>query len=213
MQTELALPTVKNTVPRSKAVLEVVLAFEDFLIGMQAKRLREKLVRECGEFFRFICHLWKFELLQHPNLRAQAADEARKAHIIMIAAHEGAELPREIVRWMELCLRGKGRIRALVALLNINDPRTEGCRIVRCCLRRIAERAEVRFTCLDIDWQQEDLCVPVKLTQPHPEPSWLQLCGQLGLLQSQPLSPASLSENARYSEPSQTATAIRGYFK
>jgi hypothetical protein len=131
--------------PKSTPSFEVVLAYQDFNSGIRAKEFFDRLVREHGKLFRFLCHLWKFDFLLAPGLTGQAVANAADADMIVIAANNQTELPLNVKDWIHLWLPLTRPSGALVALLDGDKP-SVGSRIAVCSyLREVAERAHMEF--------------------------------------------------------------------
>ncbi len=125
----------------------VLLAYQDFAAGLRAKEFFDRLVQDHGGVFRFICHLWKFDLLQAPGLEDQAVAEAAKADMIVIAAHDHSTLPPTVKAWFERWLRRNRIPGALVALVDASDPRHGTSSEMCASLREFAERGRMKFFC------------------------------------------------------------------
>lgn len=134
-----------------KPPLHVLIAYEDFASGLRAKRLFDHLVGVGGEFFSFRCHLWKFDVLDLPDLGERAVREAERADMIIISAHEGWELPTVVEEKLLPPVGSKqGPARPLVALLD-SQPRGPGGSPARSRLRQLAEASAMQFFCPDKD--------------------------------------------------------------
>ena len=125
----------------------VLLAYQDFAAGLRAKEFFDRLVRDHGGLFRFICHLWKFDLLLAPGLEDQAVAEAAKADMIVIAAHDESVVPSTVKVWFERWLRRSRIPGALVALVDASDRQDRTPSGMCACLREFAERAQMKFFC------------------------------------------------------------------
>src|SRR5690348_17788474 len=101
MQSIASLTRASHTKPKSFPSFEVLLAYQDFSSGIRAKEFFDRLVRDHGRLFRFLCHLWKFDVLLAPELGDQAVAEAADADMIVIATHAQTELPPAVKDWVE----------------------------------------------------------------------------------------------------------------
>ena len=100
--------------------LNVVMAYEDFVTGIDAVRTLSRLAQRTGHLDEFgTQNVWNFQTLADPTLRNIAAAEATKADMVVIAAHGPGHPPITVMHWIELWLGQRGTSRAaLVALLD-----------------------------------------------------------------------------------------------
>jgi hypothetical protein len=147
MQSVASLTRVSHIKPKSAPSFEVVLAYQDFSSGIRAKEFFDRLVRDHGSLFHFLCHLWKFDVLLAPELGDQAVSDAANADMIVIAAHAQTELPHAVKDWVELWLRQTRTPGALVALLEDVQPPVGSPFAVPNYLREVAERGQMKFFC------------------------------------------------------------------
>jgi hypothetical protein len=109
--------------PRGASELEynppfnIVIAYEDFETGKQAKRTYDFLVDNLGHDCQFTSQMWKFDILSIPKLRQIALKDAAAADIVIISCH-GDELPEHVKAWIEAWLADGIRPLALVALVD-----------------------------------------------------------------------------------------------
>lgn len=142
MQT-LSLPAFGSSDAEVNPALNVVIAYEDLETGKRAMKTYDYLVEHLGDQCLFANQMWKFDVLSVSKLRDIAAKDAAAADIIMIAAHEGNQLPREVKAWIELWLSYKTHASALVGLFgteSVDNP-------VRDYLAGVAKRAKIEFFC------------------------------------------------------------------
>src|SRR5437879_5938629 len=126
------------------SALNVVIVYEDFETGKQAKRTYDFLVENIGAECQFNNQMWKFEVLSIPKLREMAANDAAQADIVVVSCH-GADLPNEVRSWIELWLAQKSHPIALVALFDGQHQPTEQVRHVRAYLANVAKRGQMEF--------------------------------------------------------------------
>src|SRR5262245_17135004 len=76
----------------------VVIAYEDFETGKQAKRTYDFLVDHLGRDCQFTNSMWKFDVLNIPKLLDIAVKDGLVADIVIISAH-GQDLPTHVKTW------------------------------------------------------------------------------------------------------------------
>jgi len=139
----LSLPTFGSSETEVNSILNVVIAYEDLETGKRAMKTYDYMVEHLGDQCLFANQMWKFDVLAVPKLREIAAKDAAAADIILVSAHEGNELSREVQIWIELFLTYRTRASALVGLFgseSVDCP-------VRDYLTRVAKRAKIEFFC------------------------------------------------------------------
>ena len=100
----LSFPTFGSSDRDINSALNVVIAYEDLETGKRAMKTYEYMVQQLGDQCLFANQMWKFDVLAVPKLKEFAAKDAAAAEIIIIAAHEGRELPAEVKSWIEMWL-------------------------------------------------------------------------------------------------------------
>ena len=79
----------------------------------------QHLLSEFGRQFDFHLNIWRFDLLQVPNLMAEAVRNAVEAEIIILATHQRDNLPTMIERWFDAWIQQKhGQTAILIALFD-----------------------------------------------------------------------------------------------
>src|SRR5262245_57788797 len=96
MQNTLTFPPLKSAERESAPTFNVVIAYEDFETGKNAKKTYDFLVEHLGHECEFSNQMWKFDVLALPKLKEMAARDAADADIIIISAHGTSELPPEV---------------------------------------------------------------------------------------------------------------------
>jgi hypothetical protein len=112
----------------------------------------EYMVEQLGGQCLFANQMWKFDVLAVPKLKEIAAKDAAAAEIIIVSAHEGRQLPKEVKAWIELWLSYKTQATALVGLFgseSVENP-------VRSYLAEVAQRAKIAFFCQPGIWPGTD---------------------------------------------------------
>jgi hypothetical protein len=134
--------------------LKIVIAHEDLVTGIEAAAVLRRLAAQIESEFsiksdawQIGSSLWKFEMLQEPELREQALAEAVAADMIIISV--GTRLPACVMQWIEKALpMKKGGPAALVALLDRVNP---FCETEAFCpetyFRRLAGQYGLDFFC------------------------------------------------------------------
>ena len=142
--------TITRRPPHSVALdvnpFNVVIVYEDFETGKQAKRTYDFLVENLGHDCQFSNSMWKFDVLGIRKLHDLAVKDAVMADIIMISGH-GQELPACVKTWLESCLEERSRSIALVALFECPREEAASLRATRAYLAGIARRCNMEFFC------------------------------------------------------------------
>jgi hypothetical protein len=123
----------------------VVIAYEDFETGKQAKKTCDGLEANLGRHCNFNAQMWKFEVLSIPKLRELAAKDAAMADIIIISCHAREDLPVEVKAWTELWLSEKSNPIALVALFSGAPEEADQAHFIRSYLDGVAKRGQMEF--------------------------------------------------------------------
>jgi hypothetical protein len=125
-------------------IFNVVIAYEDFETGKQAKETYDFLVSNLRHECRFENQMWKFDVLGIPKLREMAAKDALMADIIIISCHGTHELSADVKDWINGWVNGQTNAIALVALLG--DADNDGdTRNIREYLADVARCARMEF--------------------------------------------------------------------
>ena len=151
-------------------VFNVLLAYEDFETGKNAKHTFDFLSEHLGHECHFTNQMWKFDVLGIPKLREMAAMDASTADIIVISCHGGFELPLEVKSWIELWLAEKTNAIALVALIDSAFSQAFESHATRDYLADVAKRAGIEFFS-----QTEGLQRSTTLTQQAPSTAEMQM--------------------------------------
>ena len=148
----------------SDPTFNVVIAYEDFETGKNAKRTYDYLVAQLGHDCQFSSQMWKFDVLNIPKLREMAAREAVTADIVIISCHGENPLPAEVKAWMELWLGEAQHPVALVALFDSPPGFTVEAMALRNYLADVARRGQMEFFAQPEDWPK----MPPLMPLPHP---------------------------------------------
>ena len=139
----------------SNLEIEVVIVYENFAAGIRAKSMLDRLSAALQPEFGINRGLWKFELLDYPQLREQAAIEALKADMIVVSTNGDSDLPEHIKNWIESWLPQKREgLAALIALLDHPQQKTDSWPAYT-YLRQVANEGKMDFFfCKTHDWEQ-----------------------------------------------------------
>jgi len=122
----------------------VVIAYEDFETGKQAKKTYDVLVETLGSECRFANQMWKFDVLSIPKLREMAGADAAAADLVIVSCH-GDELPTHTKEWLECWSASPTPPLALVALFDRPSEEAWRVRPVQEYLAGIARRGNMEF--------------------------------------------------------------------
>lgn len=167
MQTR-AFPSLRASDSDVNSTLNVVIVYEDLETGKRAMKTYEYMVDQLGAQCLFSNQMWKFDVLAVPKLREIAAKDAAAAELILISAHEGKPLPKEVKAWIDLWLSYTTQASALVGLFGAESVENP----VRSYLEDIARRAGIEFFCQPGIWpgttKAQSSAVRALKTNEHP---------------------------------------------
>lgn len=143
MRNTFSFPPLESPGSEVNSAFNVVIAYEDFETGQNARKTYDFLVEHLGNEFCLNNQMWKFDVLAMPKLREIAANDAAAADLILVALRGNNELPAEVREWMELWLRQGTRAIAVVALFEV--PGQPVGNLIRDYLADVARRAKVEF--------------------------------------------------------------------
>jgi hypothetical protein len=130
---------------RQKPTFRIVVAYEDSETARHARNVCDYMVKRPGPQCQFIGQMWGFDVLQVPECRELAAKGAASADVIMLSSHGTRDLPGEVKAWIELWLRDKGDLQALVALLDHPHTYAGPSWPIQDYLAGVAERGQIPF--------------------------------------------------------------------
>lgn len=126
--------------------MRVVIACENSTAAAQACAVLERIGGNCEAKGRLIYSLWNFDLLAVTALRKLAIREAAAADMIVIAAHDRAELPEEVMDWLNHYLAlGDYHSKALVALFDLDTQKKGASQGIISQLKQVAEWGRMDF--------------------------------------------------------------------
>jgi hypothetical protein len=131
----------RGTIPE----FNVVIAYEDFNAGKQAKAAYDFLVANLTHEWSISRQMWKFEVLGIPELRNMAAKEAARANLIIVSSCGDRDLPVEVKAWIEAWLGYQGNSVALVALFDCPPEGAERTQVAQAYLEGVAKRGRMEF--------------------------------------------------------------------
>ena len=144
MQHTAVLPPRGATELEYNPPFNVVIAYEDFETGKQAKKTYDFLVENLAQECQFINQMWKFDVLSIPKLWEIALKDAATADIVIVSCH-GGELPAHVKSWIEGWLAEGVRPLALVALIDQLTENNAHSFATRAYLAEVAKRGEMEF--------------------------------------------------------------------
>ncbi len=104
--------------------------------------------------------MWKFELLNLPELRRLAAEDAALADVIMVSFRGDRELPVPVRAWIKVWLGRKAGAVALIALLDGPPEQRRRIQAVQAFLERAAQRARMEFFAWPLELLEQGRGVP-----------------------------------------------------
>jgi len=125
-------------------IFNVVIAYEDFETGKQAKETYDFLVSHLRHECRFDNQMWKFDVLGISKLREMAVKDALMADIIIISCHGIHEFSADVKAWIDSWVCGQSNAIALVALLG-DAGYDSDCNQIRDYLAQGARRARMEL--------------------------------------------------------------------
>ena len=128
----------------SDPIFNVVIAYEDFETGKQAKETYDFLVNNLRHECRFENQMWKFDVLGIPKLREMAAKDALNADIIIFSCHGAHDLSADVEAWINAWVHGQSNAIALVALFGADCQDCDN-NSIRNYLAGVARCAQMEF--------------------------------------------------------------------
>jgi len=126
-------------VSANEFALEVFVVHQDLLTGLRAKQTLDNAERQLRFDGCFHLDLWRFELLEDPILREEAARAACDADIVFCSFHGDRPLPAGLSLWFEeWALRREQRPSAVVASVDESERDSETGRQALEYLRGVA---------------------------------------------------------------------------
>jgi len=137
---------IQNILQPPATGLNVLVAYDEIASGIQARALCDRLAQPFKPSRPWTLSFWSLSALGFPLLARQAADEAARADLLIVAVHGETILPPPIKSWISRSVRRvRSHAGALVAqfhgILRMNyelSPAYE-------CLKHIADDSAVEF--------------------------------------------------------------------
>lgn len=128
------------------AEFNLVVAYDDFSNANFARTVVERLVESFGENLRFNPRFLKFEELSRPHVGERLAKEVAKANMVVIVAHEHADLPDLVDEWIRTRKTATTiEDRRLLAFISTSRQESNRWTPVQSRLRQAARRTGMRF--------------------------------------------------------------------
>ena len=145
MQSAAYQPPVVSSEREDIPVFSVVIVYEDFRTGKQAKQACDFLEENLSHEWQVTSQMWKFEVLSIPELREIAAKDAAMANLIIVSSRGDGELPADVKGWIEMWRGYKDGAVALVALFDRPPEQAEHAQATHAYLERVAKRGRMEF--------------------------------------------------------------------
>ena len=124
--------------------LNVVIVYEDFDAGKQAKKTFDLLIQNLGTACHLTNQMWNFDVLSIDQLRDIALKDAAHADILIVSC-QGTDLPYHVKTWIEAALVESSNLLALVGLIHEGQAAALPRSAARNYLAAVARRAKVEF--------------------------------------------------------------------
>lgn len=123
-----------------------MVTYEDTATRNQAMQLYDHLAQSLLDDYDFQCSWWRFDHFRAGDLRAQAADAAAEANMIIICLRSASHVPAQVRSWIEEWLpRKDDRKSALVSLIgDLHHPQRDQCP-ANLYLQNVARLAKMDF--------------------------------------------------------------------
>lgn len=145
MQTKVNFSSLASSDSSVNTNFNVVVVYEDFETGKSAKKICDFLAGNLGPNCRVTQQMWKFAVLEIPNLRDMAVKDAAQADVIIVASQGTNRFPAAFKQWAEQWLEEKPNAMALVALFAAPAYESEVCQRSRAYLSQLATRGRMEF--------------------------------------------------------------------
>jgi hypothetical protein len=97
--------------------VRVVVAYEDYDAGKRAQHACQQIAEMAQLDQQMSSDLWKFDMLNLSAMRETATEEASGADLLVLAPHDGLELPGRVLDWLQASLSPPRYPKALLVLL------------------------------------------------------------------------------------------------
>jgi hypothetical protein len=136
-----------------------LIAYEDLASGRRAKAALDRLAPALSAEGSVACQMWRFDMLDDDAARREAAAEAARADLVMVAAQLSSELPSVVKNWIWTWLPQR-QVPGGALALTFEDcaecerlktrPESPLCK----ALRRAATTGWMDFVCTRSNWQR-----------------------------------------------------------
>lgn len=98
-------------------IVRGVVAYKDVSFVKLAKEKWDYVVRTLQSGCDFELRLWKFDVLEIPEVREAAVNDAANAQVVFVATRGAGELPSEVKAWIEQWIARNNQKREAARLL------------------------------------------------------------------------------------------------
>jgi hypothetical protein len=158
-----------TTTDSANASIKIVIAYDSAATGQRAEAIYDRLAKRLGDNFDFEQRLWRFDVLEEEDLRAEATRDAANADIVIVATRQDKKLPQGVQNWLESALQQHSGAAALVALLEHPGPDKSG---VQPYLQEVARRGGIDFFAQTGEADETEL--PLFDSEEAEKPRWLE---------------------------------------
>lgn len=96
--------TLTDLVANGTHEFKVVIAYDEFNMGIQAKRFVDWMTPRLGNSCELDLHVWSFAELEETNRCQRAVSDAAEAHMIIVSLRQDNGVPDHIHEWIETWL-------------------------------------------------------------------------------------------------------------
>ena len=129
-----------------KGDFSMVIAYDDLITRAPASKVCEPLLQQFGEEFDFQCTWWRYDFLKHPQLLAEAVEDAAHADVIIISAHADKGLPLAARDWIQKWAKRRlHQFSAVVALIGREEGSEADSGETEAYLRKLATDLNMDF--------------------------------------------------------------------
>jgi hypothetical protein len=100
--------------------MNIAILYDDRIAGTRAMNMFSGLVQQFGREFVFQCDLWRFDVLELPEVFGTAARTGESADLVIVSTRCDRDLPPSVRAWLDKCVAAKAPgSAALVGLLEL----------------------------------------------------------------------------------------------
>ena len=135
-----------------KPPFNIAIVYDDRVAATRAMNVFTGLIRQFGDEFDFQCDLWRFDVLELPEVLEAAVQAGAAADLIIVSARCDHELPAAVTDWLNQCVAMKTPgSAALVGLLEARQRSGDIQRRTRHLLQGAADRSLMDFFLSEVD--------------------------------------------------------------